>query len=140
VSDPVYGTPADLARLAPPNALAGVSADAQNDMLARVSRRADDSLQAIFVLPLVAWSASLTDHVCYSVLYNLLFAKGAASAETKLMYRDRFMDAENFFKRIEHGLRSNGIVDSSVDQADEPDQDTPVIAHAPTRGWGRDGF
>lgn len=132
---PVYGTLADLARLAPSNALAGVSVDSQNDFLARWSRKADDALQSVYTLPLVSWPTSLTDHVCYGALADILLSKGAAAAETKLMYDGRRREAIAFFAKIEGGQRLNGLVDSSPDPTDEPDQGFPVIDSIPRRGW-----
>jgi phage gp36-like protein len=142
----VYATIADLEALGiASDALAEIDPDIKNAMLAAMSRRIDQSLNAQCKLPLrmkageTTWGPDLSD-MCVSLsAYRLLASRGFNPEGIDQNIRLMYEDAQKLLKQWsdDDGAWPD-VLDSSGGEAQTPSSG-PSVSSSPSRGWTAEG-
>jgi phage gp36-like protein len=144
----VYATIADLEALGiASDALAAIDPDIKNQMLATMSRRIDQSLNAQCTLPLrmklgdTDWGPDLKMMCVQLSAYPLLASRGFNPEGIDQNIRLIYEDAQALLKQWsrDDGAWPDVLDSSSAAQAQTPTSG-PSITSQPSRGWSTDGL
>lgn len=128
-----YATPADLTRLAIPEAAISRFSSAEREAaLQAASDEADGYLRGRFRLPLVKWADDLRRYVCQIAAWSLIASRGidpnGISAEVLKANRD---DALRWLRDVADGRTTPSVTGS----APAGFQSSPRVYSRKPRGW-----